>query len=1535
MNIHGSLLRRTAVIPALVAGLMLTGVTTIAADAAPVRSEFTAASSTAAPELAGTAGTFLLYMFPNGQGAGPESCTGIGLNFSADPSISRRHCGFLNFIVSGASGDISVDLYAEDAETPFATLPADEDATAPGEYQASITPEDTWVAGKVRGVITDSEGPIGEYTFFYNNLVATLDASGTTAPGDPFEVSGSIVEHVGGTVPSNTGVAASFDLEVIAPDGGVLDSLPVVAASDGSFTQEVPGSATAGLTATAATNFTTTVALRAVDASYTDSNPVPPPATGVWGAKVAGTTGHTLAVPATSPTIVNSFVSSVGWVKPGDTYPSRVIVTNPTDAAVTATVELTAPTGASFTGATGPGTHPVSPAGFTWSPGAIPAGESATLVLEAQAATTGQLDTIVWRDLSSTAVLKVSGDDDQTSLSHGPKVIPPSETYNSARYGDRPFPIVPVQYTDRDYQDTHSGDSLEGVINDPNLEGSTFNLFQEMSLGQLFPQGAAPAAGIATADFDSYEPGFEFTQRAVPGNSCSGETFGDSPVDVTDTPLYPERITNGVYNLPGTTGYYGSDSNGSALLGAVGGVGALQNIDSGCGDTGKLVYDTAAIADPEIDYSDYDTDKDGVVDFFMVVFAGCGGNGESQLSVAGCAYPDAPYDNVWPHSSSLENGYSDPVTGLPGFTSDDQLKDLEGNPLWYTDTSYTEYTTTDNGDALKVYVRVGPYNVNPETAIDFASVISHEYGHSLGLPDFYSTGTRETYGDWNLMASDQSQNIDAFGRQELGWVVPQVIDETQAQTGITDSKQDTGVIEWQTPDGTPYTLTHGVDGIVHNSDMFVAKLPGRILLDPTAFDAGGDSEGATPSHLWWSGSGNDFGCSPSSGRNFDLSIPQLADLTDNATVTLSFKSRWDIEWDYDYGYVLTTTDGGETYTSHASEQGFTTSNTDPTAGNPNAIGCQTTYDNGLTGTSGSYAAGTEASDRKLSETPEAVFLTDSYDISDLAGEANGALRFSYYTDGGLARPGWFIDDVTVTVDPDGAGAEEPYDIFASDFETSGGPSDPQVFNGGCREDLSTAQACTLGWKYLQAGAAAVQDHAYYMEMRDRSGFDLDGNGQANNGGAGFGAGFYLAYTDESHGYGNVGTDDPPAQSPLDSVPQPGNEAPNLDDAAFTAAAARSTFSDDPADPHVDNYSDPTTDSGNWEFAFDCLDFTVDSMSGEGNGPEEADGDLTGDVTFTVGAGCGEFDYGHVADGGGGGGDNTAPTAVATATPTTAEAGDEIRLSGAASTDLETPNDLDYSWDFDNGGSTKDAGTRLAKVTYTEAGTYTPTLTVTDPQGLVSTATATVVVRETLPEALLKVSPKKPFISTRIAFNGLGSTGLDLSYKWTITGRGKTVASNLASFRTKLRKPGYYKVSLTVTDDRDRTDTTTKRILVRRAVSCNGKAVNRTGSWRVVPTKKAPNDAYCDNLGKGRGQDTMTYRFSGPQVDVYHGRDRRGGKAVVFIDGKRVGTVTFKNGSEKLKFRHHQVFKGLGQGRHTLQLVVQRGTAYLASFITIK
>ena len=1497
---------------ALVTALVLAVLTALSPTAAQATGRHRAAVGQ--PQLSGSASGFLFYVLPDFQ---PLCGSPLGLNASDDPSIDRAACAFTKFQVAGASGTMTTDLYSEDQATPFATgLPVAPTSTA-GTYEVDLQPDDTWPAGQVRMVVKDTTGQIGEFQFAVNQLRATLDTGAATAAGDPFTVTGTIKENSARSTATNSGVAAPFTLEVKGSDGSTLWSKDITPASDGTFSQDVPGSATTGITETQ------TVSVTAVDASYDDTASVPP--TGAWAARTAGSATHSVAVAPTGLVLENSFVSSVGWVKPGDTYPSRIIVTNPTDAPVSgASVDLTAAEGSAFSSASGPGTHTVHPASFTWNLPSLGAGDRAVLVLQSTADTTTQMPTIVWHDLSSTAVLHASGQPDSTVPSHGPKVIPPSDAYDTARYGDRPFPVVPLQYTDRSYQDTHSGDSLESVINDPGNPGSTFNLYQEMSLGQLYPEGTVPSKGIASADFTGFDPAFPFTSvtDGTP-NTCHGYTYAD--LGGTANPLYSERITNGVYNLPGDTDYYGDDANGSAVIGAETGQGALQQIDSGCGPTGKVVADAVALADPEIDYSDYDTDKDGVVDFFMGVFAGCGGNGASQLSVAGCSYSDAPYDNIWPHSSSLEYYYTDPATGLPGVVTNDQLKDDEGRPLFWTNDSYTEMTTTDTGK--KVFVRVGPYNLNPETAIDKASVISHEYGHSLGLPDFYSTGSRETYGDWNLMANDKSQNMDAFSRQELGWVVPEVLTGNRTVNGWKDSKEDTGTIHWQTEDGTPYTLTDGVDGTVHNSQMYVAKLPGRQLLDASAFTPSDTSEGASPSHLWWSGSGNDFGCTPSGGRNFDLAIPGAASLPAGSTINLSFKSRWDTEWDFDYGFVMTTVDGGQTYTSHASDNDYTT----PASTNPNTNACQAQYGNGLTGSSGSYQAGTETTDRAgLTDSPPPVFLSDSYDISDLVGQADGALRFSYATDPGVARPGWFIDDVKVTATLPGGGTQ---DLYVTDFESNGGPDDPAVYNGGCRGDLSTAQLCTIGWKYLEAGAEAPQDHAYYLEMRDRSGFDDDGHGEIDRDPIGFGAGLYLAYTDESHGYGNFGTDDPPAQSPVDSVPEPGSETPNLNDAAFTADSGRSSYSDSGAG-HIDNYTDPSSASGNWEFKYNCLGFDVLSMSGQGVGPETSDGDLTGDVQFTMGPDCGTFDYGYGE--GTTPGDNTDPTAAASASPTTAKIGQQVTFDATDSTDAETPDTLDYSWDFGD-GSGKQAGA-VARHRFASGGTYTATVTVTDVAGGTDTDTVDVtVVDKNAPKAAFTVKPTHPYAHGRTTLDGKKSSdettaGKDLTYVWNFGDGGTRVDAMGRRTRLRFNQPGSHTVKLTVTDEAGNSSTVKKKVRVRRFVSCSSGRVDRNGSWQTVTGARSPFGDYCDTNGRGRGKDTVTMPFRGQSLVVVHGARRGGGTAAVFVDGERQGELSFRSKRRTIAFERTERYTGLGAGPHTLRIVMLRGTGYLSGFV---
>ena len=57
------------------------------------------------------------------------------------------------------------------------------------------------------------------------------------------------------------------------------------------------------------------------------------------------------------------------------------------------------------------------------------------------------------------------------------------------------------------------------------------------------------------------------------------------------------------------------------------------------------------------------------------------------------------------------------------------------------------------------------------------------------------------------MATDQSQNMDVFGKQELGWLVPRVLEPGQTEfTADRTRKLNTHRIDWQQPNGTPYTL---------------------------------------------------------------------------------------------------------------------------------------------------------------------------------------------------------------------------------------------------------------------------------------------------------------------------------------------------------------------------------------------------------------------------------------------------------------------------------------------------------------------------------------------------------------------------------------------------------------------------------------------------------------------------------------------------------------------------------------------------------
>lgn len=1026
-------------------------------------------------------------------------------------------------------------------------------------------------------------------------------------PGEQPRLSGQLGVFLAQTLLLD-GRATRFHLELHGPDGETLGRYgPYTSDDTGAYALTLPATATQDLAPGR-------YAAYIVDAEDLDA---------ATSAAVAGRFDITKAEDM-SLTLHASYVSSTGWVKPGETYPFRVRLSNNTQAAVeNLKVSIPSVPSVSFTKALSlgdSGTVNSTSTQVDWSLALLEAGQSATLVVEAQAASLEQDPRVVWKDLSVTANLSSDGLT-LSSATHGPKVIPPQSSFESARFGDKPFPMVLVDYLDP-ILGKHSPDSqasvLDTVVNDPDYPGSTFNLYQEMSYGQLFPYGTVPSAGIASAGWD-YEHGFDFTkaQRNQTDRVCPAITLGDTPA-LIGSPLLPERIVDGWYQLPGQLHYYGWDSPifPYTLLAGVP-LPIAGNIDDACGPTGKAVYDAAQIADPEIDYNAFDSDKDGVVDFFMMVFAGCGGNGGSQLGVVGgCSLNPLPLtDNIWPHSSSLEFYYAQAETGLRGYVSDDQLKSLSEVPQCWLDTGYDEFAdcAADGGpglDELPVYVRVGPYNVNPETAFEAASVISHEYGHHLGLPDFYNSGTDfDAYGTMNLMASDYGQHMTIFGKQEMGWVVPQFLQpgETVEVSAFSEIKKDTGEIHWQTPDGTPYVLSAANgDQNIRNGQAYAVKMPGRILIDPDKVASQASGE-----RVWYSGRGNEFGCSPTAGHNLDLYLPELADVPAGAEISLRFKSSWDIEWDWDYGFLLVTQDGGQTYASLPSAKGYSTAN----GTNPNGSECLDSLDNGLTGQSGTYAnGGPSGLSRPSTYEDGSPFIDDEYDLSAFAGTST-TVRFSYYTDAAFDRPGWFIDDVEVLVNGEV--------LFASDHES--GPQRGRYYPGGCDENFATSAFCTAGWNNISSAEGNPADHGYYIELRDRASFDFEGYGQADRGAMDWDAGLFIEYTDESYSYGNNGVSSHPGQHYIDSTPVEGGDCgSDCADSAFTANDGDNHYSD--FSTWLDNFADPDSASGRWEFAYNCLEVDVLGMSGEQS--VQLDNDLSASVRISAGEGCVPFTYGR-------------------------------------------------------------------------------------------------------------------------------------------------------------------------------------------------------------------------------------------------------------------------------------------------------------------
>ena len=156
---------------------------------------------------------------------------------------------------------------------------------------------------------------------------------------------------------------------------------------------------------------------------------------------------------------------------------------------------------------------------------------------------------------------------------------------------------------------------------------------------------------------------------------------------------------------------------------------------NGTAQATRIINAAVDAADEEIDFSQYDRDGDGVVDMIYFIFAGNGANyggNDSRL--------------FWPHRSVVYD------------------------PNTYTYVEKDGVVLYDYASSVELY----GYTAYPQTVtIDGIGTICHEFGHVLGLPDFYDTdyeqnGQSNHPGEWSVMAGGSYFNS---GRQPIGYSI--------------------------------------------------------------------------------------------------------------------------------------------------------------------------------------------------------------------------------------------------------------------------------------------------------------------------------------------------------------------------------------------------------------------------------------------------------------------------------------------------------------------------------------------------------------------------------------------------------------------------------------------------------------------------------------------------------------------------------------------------------------------------------------------
>jgi len=252
---------------------------------------------------------------------------------------------------------------------------------------------------------------------------------------------------------------------------------------------------------------------------------------------------------------------------------------------------------------------------------------------------------------------------------------------------------------------------------------------------RAYPLNGSPKALVILANFKDKaftvpSPQISYqnllTQSGYSANGGTGSAK-DYFMSSTYGKFAPDFVVVGPVTLPQNLTYYGTNSGGTA--------GNDTN-------PGQMIVDACAAADAAgLDFTQFDTDNDGYVDNVFVYYAGYN---EAEGGAA---------NTIWPHRWSI------------------------------TDAGITTGITFD-GKKINDYSCTSELKGTTGTNMCGIGTFCHEFGHVIGLPDYYDTsGTQtNTLNEWDIMDYGAYSNngctppvYSAYDRFFLGYLTPEQI----------------------------------------------------------------------------------------------------------------------------------------------------------------------------------------------------------------------------------------------------------------------------------------------------------------------------------------------------------------------------------------------------------------------------------------------------------------------------------------------------------------------------------------------------------------------------------------------------------------------------------------------------------------------------------------------------------------------------------------------------------------------------------------